>query len=107
MVGYPKHLNSKEDYLYVKANFPSSDWKKDWQNMYDARKTWMTTGEIPDGKSGIEDDTHKVFVETTQDMESGKEKKVKYQQELKDDPASDFFSFGFTEDEVLAALKES
>lgn len=30
MVGFPKHLNTKEDYMYIKENFPTEQWKPYW-----------------------------------------------------------------------------
>ena len=46
MKGYPKNLNTKFDYLYVKENFKRELWEKDFQNLLDTRmvgsllRTW-------------------------------------------------------------------
>ena len=37
MVGYPSHLNTKEDYEYVRLNFPKEQWQKDFQDLLDTR----------------------------------------------------------------------
>ena len=38
MRGYPKNLNTKKDYEYVRANFPAEEWKPDWQKLLDTMK---------------------------------------------------------------------
>ena len=37
MNGYPSHLNTREDYDYVVANFPKELYVQDFQNLLDAR----------------------------------------------------------------------
>ena len=41
MKGYPKNLNTKFDYLYVKENFKKDLWEKDFQNLLDTRMDWF------------------------------------------------------------------
>ena len=117
MKGYPKHLNSKADYYFVKDNFPREMWLKDWQKLIDTEKAWFMGDEVDAGK-GIEDDTHLVIAMTdskaTQELiDSAKtdEEKAKiepvvkyYQQELKVNPMCDMLTLGFTEDEVKTAI---
>ena len=117
MKGYPKHLNSKADYYFVKDNFPREMWLKDWQKLIDTKKAWFMGDEVDAGK-GIEDDTHRVIAMTdskaTQELiDSAKtdEEKAKiepvvkyYQQELKVNPMCDMLTLGFTEDEVKTAI---
>ncbi|MBR3722094.1 MAG: hypothetical protein IKN12_04940 [Selenomonadaceae bacterium] len=103
MQGYPKHLNTKEDYLFVKENFPKEMWKKDWQALLDSRQNWFFVKDLPYKLSGIEDETHKI-VENT-DMDGGEN--ITYSQyELRDDENATIFRLGFTVAEVEAALSE-
>ncbi len=100
MRGYPNTLNTKEDYEYVKEYFSEDEWKKDWQALLDSEKDWFQTGVLPDEKSGVTDDTHKVVAET--DDESGETRYLQF--ELQVIPTCRLNRLGFTEEEVKAAL---
>lgn len=104
MKGFPKHLNSKFDYLYIKENFPADLWKPAWERLLQERQKWFDMGIIDEGE-GISDDTHRV--ETFENKEDGGTRKELHQFELKNDMSSDFFKFGFTVEEVEAALREA
>lgn len=104
MRGFPKHLNSKFDYLYIKDNFPPELWKPAWERLLQGRKQWFDTGIIEEGE-GITDDTHKV---EAFDNKEGEETRTEWHQfELRDDMSSDFIKFGFTVEEIEAALGEA
>lgn len=60
MRGYPKTLNSKADYEFVRANFPAEQWVPDWQKLLDSRFVWLPTGTVESEEAGITDETHKV-----------------------------------------------
>lgn len=96
MRDYPKHLNTKADYLYVMENFPKEKWEADFKNLLVGLKDWFNLGKIEDGSDGITDDTHKVEV----DEQTGD----KYQFELKDNPNCLLNRIGFTESEVKGYL---
>lgn len=98
MMGFSKWLNSKQDYLYVKDNFPKQQWVDKFQSLLDERLAWFNLGEIAD--DGITDETHKV-VENEIDGAF-----VKYQYELKENPGSTLYRIGFTVDEVNKILNE-
>ena len=100
MKGYPKHLNTKSDYIFVKNNFPKNQWAKDWQTLLDSRQDWFFVKALPDKASGVEDATHKI-VET----QSGESEKVTYSQyELREDKNAKIYRLGFTIAEVETAL---
>ena len=100
MVGFPKHLNTKEDYIYVKENFPESQWRPCWESLIPDSKRAFFVGNLKDRASGVEDDTHYIVESREQDGDE-----VTYTQyEIKDDPSSDFFRLGFTKKEIEAAL---
>ena len=98
MQGYPKHLNTKTDYIYVKDNFPREEWAKDWQALLDSRKNWFFVATLADEKDGVTDETHKV-------VKNDDGENVTYSQyELRDDETADIYRLGFTVEEVQAAL---
>lgn len=96
MKGFPKWLNSKDDYLYVMENFPREQWADKFQALLDDRLAWFNIGEITD--EGITDDNHKVV-----ESEFGGETK-KYQYELKENPSCLLCKLGFTVDEVESII---
>lgn len=99
MEGNPKHLNSKFDYEYVKNNCDPSYWRPAWQALIDNRRKWFTTTKLENKEAGKTDDTHRVQEIT------GAETTEYYQEEYMEYPNCDFVRFGFTEEEVTAALK--
>lgn len=100
MVGYPHTLNTKEDYLFVKANFPKEKWLGDFQDLLDSMYQWYNVGMIADASDGVTDDTHKVVI----NEDRGTSTKTYYQYEKKLDENCKLLRLGFTEAEVKAAL---
>lgn len=100
MRGYPKNLNTKKDYEYVRANFPAEEWKPDWQKLLDTMKDWFFEGNLESKDDGVVDETHKI-------VESGQgEEKTYAQYVLEVNPTCKLLQLGFTEAEVMAALSE-
>lgn len=97
MKGYPKHLNTKDDYLYVKDNFPREQWVNDFQKLLDSRKDWITTGTVASVEAGVTDATHRVIPEYA---ENSAEPTSYAQQELQEIPTAKIFKLGFTVEEV-------
>lgn len=97
MVGYPKFLNTKEDYEYVRANFPREQWEPDFKALLNERYEWFNLGEIED--EGVTDDTHKV-VEDKRDDETV----VRYQYEYKENENARIYRLGYTVEEVETIL---
>lgn len=98
MRGLPKHLNSKEDYEYIMANYTEAEWKPILQQLYDDRIQAFNRGVITG--EGVTDDTHYVVEE--KDMMS--EDIIKYQYELAVNPDAHMFRIGYTEAELEAIL---
>nr|DAK69332.1 MAG TPA: Class III extradiol dioxygenase [Caudoviricetes sp.] len=94
MVGYPKYLNTKEDYEFVRKNFPKENWSSAFQSLLDTCFEWFNEGEIVG--DGVTDDTHKVVT----DEQSG----AKYQYVYKENPNCRMKQLGYTEDEIKAIL---
>lgn len=99
MVDYPKHLNTRKDYLYVKENFPREQWEGDFQALLDSCKDWFYVGTLKSAKAGVNDDTHMVVDET---LEDGTTSYSQY--ELKENPNARIFQLGFTVEEVEGLL---
>ncbi len=101
MRGYPKTLNTKEDYEYVKANFPEGQWKPDYQKLLDSMKDWVPVGKLESEGDGTTDGTHKV-TEENRDRDGGEKAYVQW--ELQKIPTCKLYRLGFTEKEVRAAI---
>lgn len=100
MIGYPKTLNTKEDYEYVRANFPKEEWQGEFQNLLDTVYEWFNMDALADGDAGITDDTHKVTEDKREDMTTV----TRTQWEYKENPDAKIFKLGYTVDEVKAIL---
>lgn len=102
MKGFPKHLNSKKDYLYIRKNFDRELWLPEYQKLLDSRFDWFFVSELESKEQGIEDETHKI-VETT-DTET---QTIKYSQyEWKENPTAKIFRIGFTVNEVETLMQD-
>lgn len=96
MIGYPKHLNSKFDYLYVKDHFPKEKWQPDFQTLLDDRMQWLSVSKLVARADGLNDETHEVrMVEGINDNPE-----EYYQYEYKEDENCKLFRLGFTVKEV-------
>lgn len=96
MIGYPKHLNTKADYEFVRTHFPKNNWEKDFKNLLAGEYTWINTGELAKDDSGKTDDTHRV-------SEADQEGK-RYQYEKILDPYSKMKQIGYTHEEIMEIL---
>lgn len=94
MRGFPKHLNTKQDYLNCINEFPQET-KNELQRLLDSRFVWVATAVLEDDEQGIIDDTHEV-VET----DDGR-----VQRELIEDTNSELVRLDFTVEEVQEMLK--
>lgn len=101
MIGYPKHLNTKFDYEFVRDNFPKEKWESDFQALLDSQYEWFFVKYLEDGEEGITDDTHKVVEE--EGLEESETKK-RSQYEYRHNPDCLLCRLGFTEEEVKEAL---
>lgn len=99
MKGFPKHLNSKQDFYNLISIYPDQT-KKEAQKLLDNRIGWITIGKINEGEAGLVDNTHKI------DEIKDEEDNIieKYQSEYKEDPNARIFQLGFTVEEVEAII---
>lgn len=101
MQGYPKNLNTKEDYLFVKANFPKEAWQADFKSLLDTESDWFFVSNLESREAGQTDKTHKI--EEITDSFSGN---VGYAQYVyKSNPQAKIYRLGFTRDEIQGYLK--
>lgn len=100
MKGYPKHLNTKEDYEYVRHNFPKEVWEDDFKNLLDTQYDWFFEKELAENEEGLTDTTHKV-VENEQD-----DKVTRSQYKWDYNPFCKLARIGYTEQEVQDILNE-
>lgn len=99
MQGFPKHLNSKFDYEYVRNNFPKEQWAPLFEELLAGQKTWICAAELTDGATGITDETHKV-IESTDTAGAT----TKYQYEYVDDTNCEMIRLGYTTEEINSIL---
>lgn len=107
MKGYPQHLNTKADYMYVRANFPREQWLPDFQALLDSTHDWFFEKHLDTKEDGLVDSTHKVVENKSVELDKeGKPiEKVTYSQYvLKENPLCKLNLIGFTVDEVLEIL---
>lgn len=100
MKGFPKHLNSKEDYLYIKDNFEKTLWLPEFQKLLDSMKDWVYIKQLDNEANGITDETHKVI--SFEDLTT---KQLTYAQyELQVIPTAKIFQLGFSVQEVQSII---
>lgn len=98
MRNYPKVLQTKEDYEYVRQNFPKEEWQADFQALLDGQKAWFFVKELADGEIGMSDTTHKI------EINNGMDGNKRYQFELRYNPDCKLAQLGYNEDQVKEYL---
>ena len=94
MKGLPKHLNTKEDYLYVKDNYNKEYWQPLFQNLLDTRYEWFAIDE----EDYVEDENHKVTID-------GENDRIDYF-EYRENENALIYRLGFTVKEVENILQK-
>lgn len=89
MRDFPKHLNTKLDYLHVRDKFPQNQWLPHFQALLDTRFAWL-----PGEPFETEDATHRILRE---------DEMVTYE-EYREDPNALIFRLGFAAAEVEALM---
>jgi len=101
MKGFPKHLNSKNDYLNIKKDFPEEIWKPAFQELLDTKDSWLMESKLASLKeTGITDAKRKV-IDVRDEQDAVIEK---YQYVYKEDPNCRLFRLGFNVKEVEMIL---
>ena len=102
MKGFPKTLNSKSDYMYIRENYPKEIWAPYFQALLDERYCWYPEKELESSNEGLTDNTHKVVENNNTENDV-----VSYTQYiLKRNPMAKITRLGFTVKEVQKMLRE-
>lgn len=101
MKGYPKFLNTKADYEYVRTHFPREKWEQDFKNLISTQYYWKDVKQL-DSADGQTDDTHRVLT-----MDDENDGKVYIQQELTYNEKCKMARVGYTEEEVKAIVGDN
>ncbi len=103
MRDYPKHLNSRADYEYVRAHFPHNKWAKDFRRLLADEYRWFPVGEYDTADGLTVDATHKVDESKTG---TGTDEKTVYlYSELRADENCKMYRLGYTRAEVENILE--
>jgi len=94
MKGYPKHLNTKKDYEYVRNNFSKRKWEKDFTTLLESEKAWQVTKTLKKDEEGLDDKIHKVIEAEDTRVQMG----------LKVDPNSRMKQLGYKKADVEKIL---
>lgn len=99
MRGFPKHLNTREDYEYVAERYPVEA-RTQYQALLNNRKTWLPVGSLKTGEKGVESKNLRM-VEMCDELGKTVDR---VQEEYKDDPNALIARLGFTVKEVERAV---
>lgn len=103
MRGFPKHLNTKQDYFNVKAEYPEET-KNALQTLLDTRFGWFKVKELEDGETVPAGDNYRVVEEKNGMGEDATA--VNVLQEYKEDANADIFRLDFTVNEVNELISQ-
>lgn len=95
MHGFPKHLNSKFDFEYVRENFSREKWAPLFEELLSEQKVWVCTGTLVETETGIEDATHKIVESEAMDKTI-----VRYQYDYVADENCRMIRLGYTVEEI-------
>lgn len=101
MIGFPKYLSTKRDYINILNDFSdtySNEVKNAFQILYDSKTREFILTELEHPETGLTDDTHRVI--SSIDSDSGINITKYYQLETRLDPNCKLFKIGFTLEEV-------
>lgn len=95
MQGFPKHLNSKFDFEYVRTNFPREKWAPLFEELLAEQKVWVCTKTLTETEIGITDETHKIVESEAMDKTI-----IRYQYEYVIDENCRMLRLGYTAEEI-------
>ena len=110
MVGFPKNLNTKYDFEYVREHLDElggetakAQLKAEYQALIEGSTCWYPDKELASEAEGVTDDTHKVISEQ---VGTGDEAITKYRQMVcRTNEDAKIFRIGFTVSEVENLIK--
>lgn len=99
MQGYPKNLQTREDFEYVLAHFSKEQYRPDFQALLDGRFEYRFDHIMEDDEVIPEGIVYKIFQQPGKD---GMERAVYYRHEL---PDAQIYQLGYTVEEVESIIK--
>jgi len=103
MRDYPKYLNTKFDYEYVRQYFPREKWEASYRDLLADSRKWLKVRELEKEEDGKIDSTHKIIPNREMDK-NGEEIIVYYQYEFKLDPNCKLLRLGMKVEDIEKAL---
>lgn len=108
MVGFPKVLNSKEDYYYVKEHFDKSLWLPAWEYLLNESKDWFFDKYLSSEEEATNDSTHTHYLTESQNDGTPVDADKKYTQLVyRTNETAKLFRIGFTEEEVKNVIESA
>jgi hypothetical protein len=100
MRGFPKHLNTKQDFLNLKDDY-SDQVLAVLERLLDDRMQWLNIRTLGEKDQGVEDETHMV-IGMEQEIITGEDGAIaeRYQYEYTEDPNARLFRLGFGVEEA-------
>lgn len=102
MRGFPKRFNTRQDVLNTLADYPQET-ADHLRQMLGNRFNWFITGELAEGETGVNDDTHRV----REDTDDEGLVTDRYQEEWREDPRAQLFRLGLTVAEAEQLIQEA
>lgn len=103
MKGFPKNLNTRADYEYVRSNFTKEQYYPVFKDLLATEYDWFYLRDLLPDEEFEEDKTHKVL--SNQDSTSQDKAKAVY--EYRANPSCRMYALGYTRSEVLSILGDS
>lgn len=104
MIGFPKHLNTKQDYLNLLPVMPEET-KAALQKVFEGRFSWMPTKKLKASENPKETEVKKIVELPVENLDPEAEPQVeRWLYELKEDENAWFFRLGFTVQEAQSIL---
>lgn len=102
MRDFPKHLNTKDDYMYVLNHFSKEKVLPLFQNLLDTMKDWFFVRELGQQESVADTPTMKTIA-----TENNETKEITYAvYELQENPQCKLYRLGFSVEEVETIINK-
>lgn len=100
MKGFPKNLNTRADYEYVRSNFTKEEYYSVFKDLLDTEYDWFYLRDLLPNEEFVADKTHRVLT-NREDMSQDKTSAV---YEYRINPSCKMYALGYTRNEVLSIL---
>lgn len=104
MKHFPKHLNNRFDYEYVRDNFSPEQWLPAWRALLDNRYAWKTVTEPIEEELDGTEGASRIVEECVAPDRAGEARTEMVRQVLMEDENALLFRLGFTVREVAETI---